>query len=268
MEIQWSLVLFTALTGTAGWMYACVAADEFLKKAPKSAFVASIVAFVVAVVGGLASVTHLSHPDRMLNALQHPTSGIFVEAALIGCFCVCVAIYAIMVKRGVSESARKVVVVIGAAFGIALSFMAGESYMMEARPNWNTPLLPLGYLGTAIPAGVAAYLTVVAARKEIDDAKPYAVTLLVGGVVAAVTALAYGLSAGALDATTGMLLALCVVGAGVVPAACGAVLRTKANSLLALAAASLVCALVGAVAYRCIMWLITVPVSDLLGIVL
>lgn len=197
MEIQWSLVLFTALTGTAGWMYACVAADEFLKKAPKSAFVASIVAFVVAVVGGLASVTHLSHPDRMLNALQHPTSGIFVEAALIGCFCVCVAIYAIMVKRGVSESARKVVVVIGAAFGIALSFMAGESYMMEARPNWNTPLLPLGYLGTAIPAGVAAYLTVVAARKEIDDAKPYAVTLLVGGVVAAVTALAYGLSAGA-----------------------------------------------------------------------
>lgn len=126
MEIQWSLVLFTALTGTAGWMYACVAADEFLKKAPKSAFVASIVAFVVAVVGGLASVTHLSHPDRMLNALQHPTSGIFVEAALIGCFCVCVAIYAIMVKRGVSESARKVVVVIGAAFGIALSFMAAS----------------------------------------------------------------------------------------------------------------------------------------------
>lgn len=30
MTIQWSLVLFTALTGIGGWTFVCVAADEFL----------------------------------------------------------------------------------------------------------------------------------------------------------------------------------------------------------------------------------------------
>lgn len=268
MEIQWSLVLFTALTGTAGWMFACVAADEFLKKAPKSAFVGSIVAFVVAVVGGLASVTHLSHPDRMLNALQHPTSGIFTEAVLVGCFCVLVAIYAILVKREASSTARKVVGVIAAVFGIVLSFMAGESYLMDARPNWNTQLLPLGYLGTVVPAGVALYLVVAAAQNAIEDAKQYALALAVGGAVAAVTALAYVLSAGSLDGTVGALLAVCVVCAGVVPIACGLVVRSKPGNLVALAVVALLCALVGAVAYRCIMWLITVPVADLFGVVL
>lgn len=268
MEIQWSLVLFTALTGMAGWMFACVAADEFLKKAPKSAFVASVVAFAVAVVGGIASVTHLSHPDRMLNALQHPTSGIFTEAALIGCFCVFVAVYAILVKRDASATARKVVGVIAAVFGILLSYMAGESYLMSARPNWNTQLLPLGYMCTAVPAGVALYLVVAAAQNALDDAKQYAAALVAGGVVAAVASLVYVLSTGALDGTTGALLAVCVLGAGVVPAACGLVVRSKATNLAALAAVSLLCAFVGAVAYRCIMWLVTVPVADLFGVVL
>lgn len=268
MDIQWSLVLFTALTGTAGWMFACVAADEFVKKAPKASAAATVVSFVLAVVGGLASVTHLSHPDRMLNALQHPTSGIFVEAALIGCFCVCVAVYFILLKRDASATARKAFAVLGAVFGIALSFMAGESYLMSARPNWDTVLLPLGYLGTAIPAGVAAYLTVAALRKEVDDAKPYAIALVVGGVIAAVTTLAYGAFAGAFDATTGLPLAAAVVLAGVVPAVCGIVMRGKASSVLALAGVSFVAALVGAIAYRCVMWLVTVPIADLFGVVL
>lgn len=62
MEIQWSLVLFTALTGMGGCMFACVAADEFLGRAKAAAFPAAVAALVIAVAGGLASVTHLSHP--------------------------------------------------------------------------------------------------------------------------------------------------------------------------------------------------------------
>ncbi len=72
ISIQWSLVLFTALTGIAGWTFVCVAADEFLGRAKAAAFPAGIAAFVLAVVGGLASVTHLSHPDRIMGALGHP----------------------------------------------------------------------------------------------------------------------------------------------------------------------------------------------------
>ena len=163
MEIQWSLVLFTALTGLAGWLFVCVAVDEFLGRAKKASFPAAVVSIVVAIVGGLASVTHLSHPDRIMGALSHPTSGIFVEAVLIGCLIVCVAVYLVLLKREAGVGARKAVAVVGAVFGVLLSFMAGESYLMSARPNWNTQLLPLGYLLTVAPAGIAAYLTVVAA---------------------------------------------------------------------------------------------------------
>ena len=271
MEIQWSLVLFTALTGLAAWLFVCVAADEFLGRAKKAAFPAAVASLVVAIVGGLASVTHLSHPDRIMGALSHPTSGIFTEAVLVGCLIVCVAIYLVLLKRGAGATARKVVAVIGAVFGVLLSFMAGESYLMSARPNWNTQLLPLGYMLTAIPSGVGAYLTVVGlvAGKSEDagetslDVKPYATALLAGGALSAVGALAYTLSAGASDGAVFALLALAVVAGGVVPCAAGALLPKKMQSLVALGAASCVCALVGAIAYRCIMWLVTVPVADL-----
>ena len=245
------MVLFTALTGLAAWLFICVAADEFLGRAKKAAFPAAVASLVVAIVGGLASVTHLSHPDRIMGALSHPTSG----------------------KRGAGATARKVVAVIGAVFGVLLSFMAGESYLMSARPNWNTQLLPLGYMLTAIPSGVGAYLAVVGFVSGKDegegegavalDLKPYATALLVGGVLSAVGALAYTLSAGASDGAVFALLALAVVAGGVVPCAAGALLPKKMQSLVALGAASCVCALAGAIAYRCIMWLITVPVADL-----
>ena len=249
MEIQWSLVLFTALTGMGGCMFACVAADEFLGRAKAAAFPAAVAALVIAVVGGLASVTHLSHPDRIMGALSHPTSGIFTEALLVGCLCVCVVVYLVLVKREAAAGARKAV--------------AGESYLMEARPNWCSQLLPLGYLLTAVSEGIAAYLVVVAAKAKGADVAPYGRALLVGGVLAAVGAAAYVLWAGPADGVQWALLVVAVLGAGAVPAACGALLGKKPESLMAMAAGSLACAFVGAVSYRCIMWLITVPIANL-----
>ena len=199
MEIQWSLVLFTALTGMGGCMFACVAADEFLGRAKAAAFPAALVSLIIAVVGGLASVTHLSHPDRIMGALSHPTSGIFTEALLVGCLCVCVVVYLVLLKREAGAGARKAVAVIGAVFGVLLSFMAGESYLMEARPNWCSQLLPLGYLLTAVPEGIAAYLVVVAAKAKDADVAPYGRALLIGGVLGAVGAAAYVLWAGPAD---------------------------------------------------------------------
>ena len=70
-----------------------------------------------------------------------------------------------------------------AVFGVLLSFMAGESYLMEARPNWCSQLLPLGYLLTAVPEGIAAYLVVVAAKAKDADVAPYGRALLIGGAL-------------------------------------------------------------------------------------
>ena len=264
MEIQWSLVLFTALTGAAGWMLACAAVAEFKGICKNSAFITTLVATIVAIVGGCASVTHLSHPERMLEALNHPTSGIFTEAVLVGITCAFAILFLIFVKRNMSATARKVAIAGAAIFGVILSFSAGASYMMPARAAWNTLLLPLGYLGTAIPAGISLYLLVVALRKE--DAAEFAIfgkALIGGGIVAAVLA---GIYVGTLAASgydvlvLGWLLA--VVVCGVCPAALGAVMTKKPESALAIAGCSVVCALVGSVAYRCLMWVCTSSVAN------
>ncbi len=262
MAIQWSLVIFTALTGAAGWMLACVALAEFKGICKRTAFPAATASLVLLIVGGLASVTHLSHPERMLEALNHPTSGIFTEAVLVGVTSVFVIAYLILSKREASMGARKVAIAAAAVFGVVLSFSAGASYMMPARAVWNTLLLPIGYLGTAIPFGIAAFLLVAALRKEdAADLKLYATTLIGGGVVAAIAAGAYVASLGGADVLVlGWLLS--VVVAGVAPAIMGAVIAKKPESALALAAVALVCALAGSVAYRCLMWSYTSAVSN------
>ena len=145
MDIQWSLVLFTALTGMGGWLFFFICLNVFVRKTDKGAFAGTATALALTVVGGLASVTHLSHPDRMLGALQHPTSGIFTEALLVGLLAIVMIAFLVMLRRGIDGGALKAVAVVGMALGALMSFMAGQSYLMSAIAAWNTELLPLGY---------------------------------------------------------------------------------------------------------------------------
>lgn len=264
MEIQWSLVLFTVLTGAAGWLLACVALDEFLGKTKRTNGIAVIVAALVACVGGIASVMHLAHPENMLGALSHPTSGIFTEAVLVGLMAACAVVYFILLKREAPATARKVFAILGGVFGIVLSFMAGASYMMSSQLAWNTPLLPLGYAGSVIPLGVGLYVAIAASQNE-DDLTPYPLLLLIGGIVALVTTLAYGAFSGAIADQALLLWGGCILLGGALPTACGALIRKKPESAFTLALVSAAGALCGAVAFRCIMWLAFDAVNNFFG---
>ena len=166
MDIQWSLVLFTAIASCGTWVSVGVAVDELRGLTQRTNLTASALALVLAVVGGIASVTHLSHPDRIMAVLSHPTPGIFLEALLIGLFIAAVAVYVILLKRDASAGARKAVAVLAAVIGIVFSFASGYSYMMEARATWNTIALPLGYLGFGAASGLSLYLLLAACKKE------------------------------------------------------------------------------------------------------
>lgn len=253
MAIQWSLVLFTVLTGAAGWMFACTAWDKFAGKNGEAAFSTSIVALIVMIVGGCASVTHLAHPENIMEALNRPASGIFIEAALVGLSAVCIFIFAILVKRGAQEGVQKAFALLGAIFGILLSFMAGHSYMMEAIPAWNNWLLPLGYLGTAIPSGAALYLCFVAKDATADSVKNGANLLLIGGIVGAVLALAWGAASGSF-ATAGAPIALATV-CDIVAAICGYLVKKHPDKTMTYAVVALIFALVGSIAFRVAMWM-------------
>lgn len=258
MEIQWSLVLFTALTGMGGMLLFMIGLNALLGKTEKGAFSGSVASIVLLVVGGLASVTHLSHPDRMLGALQHPTSGIFTEAVLVGLCVVCAAVFALMVKRSAAGGALKAVAVIGMVLGVLMAFMSGQSYIMAALDAWNTELLPLGYFGTALAEGAAAYLVLLAVEKAEKEALSlYGLVLLVAGVASTVTVVAYGAVSGAFGAECGTMY---VVGAllcgGIVPAICGAIAWKKPESALVLEILAVATSLAGAIAFRCAMWLL------------
>ncbi len=142
MEIQWALVLFTVISGAGAWLFACSMLGHLLKKAPETSKMETVVAFVLLAVGGCMSVLHLSHVDRILEALNHPTSGIFIEAAMIGVLCLILAVYFIMLMRGTSEKARTVVGILGMLLGVVFTYACGSSYMMEGRPAWETIALP------------------------------------------------------------------------------------------------------------------------------
>lgn len=258
MDIQWSLVLFTVLTGAGGMLLFCIGLATLLGKGEKVEFTGSIVSLVLVIVGGLASVTHLSHPTRMLNALQHPTSGIFTEAVLVGLTALALVVFMIMVKRGVRGGALKAVAVVGMVLGVLLSFMAGQSYLMAALPMWNTELLPLGYLGTAAAEGAALYAVLLAAAKaERADVTFAGVVLLAAGAAALVTGVLYGVAGGAFVSDCGVLYVIGVlVCGGAVPAVAGFMVWKKPESALVWAVVALVGAVAGAIVYRCAMWLL------------
>ena len=263
MSTQWSLVLFTALTGLAGWMFVCIAVDEFLGKTKKTAVMASAVAIIVAVVGGVASVTHLAHPENIMNVFGHPTEGIFLEALLVGLMCLCGIIYLVLAKREASAGARKAFAILAALFGVLLSFFAGKSYMMASIPAWDSILLPLGYLGTAIPGGVAAYLLVAGAQKEDAEAvKTYGKFLAIAGVVGAVLGILYFIGAAQGQLGAGAIVAVC----GIVAAIAGIMAARQPEKVVLWAGIALLCALVGIVSFRVAMWAAFNRVIDLFGL--
>lgn len=268
MDIQWSLVLFTALTGLGGMLFLLICLNTLLGKTDKGEFEGAIVSVVLLAVGGLASVTHLSHPDRMLNALQHPTSGIFTEAVLVGVLAVCAVIFILMIKRDIRGGALKAISVVGIILGILMAFMAGQSYLMAAIPAWNTELLPLGYLGTAAAEGAAAYLLLIGCKKADEAAlKFYSVILLVAGCLALITSALYAAVCGAFADPLAAALAACsLVCGGVAPALFGYVGMKKPLSVKTLAAIALVCAFAGAISYRCLMWAVGVNLYGFFGL--
>ena len=262
MTIQWSLVLFTLLTGTAGWAFACVAWDKLSSvnnNADKSAMAAAVAA-VVMLAGGCVSVTHLAHPENIMAALNRPSSGIFVEATLTGLALICMVVFIILAKRNSAEGAQKALGVIGAILGIVLSFAAGNSYVMAASATWSTPALPCAYLGTAMPAGIALYSCCVSKGADADTASRFGKALIVAGIVALVTSLIYGFACG-FAGMNGALIACAAVFSGVLPIVCGVKFKDTPEKMATFAVIALVGALIGALALRCLMWVAFAPAA-------
>jgi anaerobic dimethyl sulfoxide reductase subunit C (anchor subunit) len=301
MQIEWALVLFTTVSGAGACLFVAHVLGFLLEKdggtGNATSRIEPAVALALTVLGGVFSVLHLAHPERILEALNRPTSGIFIEAALVGILSLVIVIYLVAILRKASFGVLKVIGIVGAIVAVVLAFECGASYVMQARANWNTWALPLAYLGTAVAAGTAANLLVKTLRHVRPAALRFAgASALVGSALGIVTTLAYYLASGGdlfsveenlsvwvLVLFVGLVLA-CVLSAVVIrniragtgvaadrnaeaaiSAADGGVadaVKTTGNTSAVLAGIVVACALVAAIALRVTMWLLGTGTLD------
>lgn len=271
MEVQWSLVVFTTLAGAGAWLYVafCAASLKGDVQHDRTRAVSCILTVVLLLAGTLASVTHLSHPDRIMAVLAHPTMGIFTEALFVGLTTLAVGAYALAWRRGAPYAAQKVLLGIGAVLAATLALMLGYSYMMPARPVWDTVLLPIAYMLTSMSGGAAAYLVAASVGGEDAPSISFGAKLLVGaGVLAAVSAVAYGAVAGILTEGTAVLWLAILICAALVPVVLGAVASRNPSQALGLGAAALLFGLVGCGAFRMLMWTVGEGVRNYFGMII
>lgn len=267
MSIQWSLVLFTALSGCGAWLFVCTALAELRGEIGRVQLPASIAAVALMVLGGALSATHLSHVDRIFAVLTHPAPGIFLEALLLGIMAVVVIVFAVLLKRENTETARKVLAAVGIVLGIVFAFACGASYMMEARPAWSTPLLPLAYAGTSAAAGAGLYLLLASVCKEDEAAvRSAGLYTLVGGVLALATGLGFGIVSGiASGPEVALFWGGVVIAGAVVPGAAGAAAWKGSLAALPAGVIALAGGLVGSVTVRALMWLVGEAIRNYFG---
>lgn len=283
MSVQWPLVFFTLFialgAGTLG-VTGVLAAMGKDKEIRMPAIVTSIVSVAI---GGCASVFHLQHFDRIFNGFGHLSSGITQELIFIVVTVLVIVVYFVFARKG--GDTPKWVGVLAIVAAVLLVFFMSHSYGMAARPAWNTPMLYAFYLCGAFLFGSAAALALLGWKG--GDTAFAAKLLLIAGVLQTVVVVAYGIVISTLggaysaidyyfDSTTptramqdasasmvGFLLgenALLFWGGAVLvgtvaPLILGFLATKKAKEqALALGGLAAVCALLGGIAFRVILY--------------
>lgn len=268
MSMQWPLILLGLIAGTGGGLLAFAGLGQFTGASKKARFIASIVAIVLLIVGGICSVLHLGHPTNVMAAIAHLTSfsGISLELIFLGLAVVCAIAFALCLARG-SESGAKVCAILGIILGVVLDFVLGHGYVIEARALWNTNLLPLAFLFSGLTAGGFLFVEFARAFKDegaeasADGAKLLGRVLLVVCAIELVVFVIYGIVVGFALANVTAYWAVSVIVGGIVPLVCGymTLARDKGASWLHIA---VVCALIGCVTIRMMMFASGTPFID------
>ena len=210
MELQWPLILFTTFVAWSAGLFGAQGAAALAGEGRRAQMPALIGSAALLAVGGIAVFFHLEHWERIFNGFGNPTSGITQELACIVVVGVLMVVAFVMLRRGAGDGAAA-----GAANGEAgraagddgapalpkwlaalmiaaaalLVLVTGHSYMMAARPAWDSLLGPLTLLGAACAAGPLTFAAIGAIAGGADGA-------VAGGAPGAAPARAAGRAVG------------------------------------------------------------------------
>lgn len=270
MGNEWSLVFFTSFVDLGCGLFIALAMNEWFNVNEHIKGRGSIATLIILGLGGLSSVTHLGHPERIFGALGHPTSGIFIESSMIGITGIFVIAYIYALKRQASKQTLKTITLIGAIPAAILAFAVGDSYVMAARPAWDTLTIPFVYLASAGLMGSLAYTALLENPSEALIAKMKRITQVMV-LLQAFSIMAYLVAIGSADYSdasrsvgyilkgdlaplfwVGMVVIGLVIPMGI------ASFKSQASGMIAVSSApfvlGVICAFVGAAVYRVIMF--------------
>jgi len=276
MGNELALVFFTSLVDLGTGLFIALCINEWFNVNENIKTRGAIATLIILALGGISSVMHLGHPERIFGALGHPTSGIFMESSMLGLTGICVAAYLYALSRNATKQSLKTITLIGAIPAFILAFAVGDSYVMESRPAWDTLTIPFVYLASAGLMGSLAYgaLLVNPSEAMVQKMKHIVQAFI---LIQAVSIIAYLLAISvspyadstrsATTVISGGLammfwIGIVIIGLGV---PLGLVsIKDKGSSSVILSTApfalGLICSFVGAAVYRVIMFNLGTPI--------
>lgn len=193
MEVQWSLILFTTFLVWSAGLFGTQALAAAFGKAKKAQFASWITAAILLVISGIAVVFHLQHAERVFSGFGHLTSGITQELIAIVVLAVVAVIYLVAMRRSEDKtSVPKWLAWLAVIVSVLLIIIAGNSYLMSARPAWDSVIWILYFLGNALVLGPAT-LAVVMAFKDESEFKQVGMWMLIGSILNLAFAVIYGI---------------------------------------------------------------------------
>ncbi|MDR1183524.1 MAG: hypothetical protein LBK67_01855 [Coriobacteriales bacterium] len=193
MEIQWELILFTTFIAWSAGLFGAQALAAAYGQAKKSQVASWIVAALFLVIGGIAVFLHLQHWERIFNGFGHLTSGITQELIALVVLALVAVIYLVSLKRSEDgASVPKWLAWLAVIISVILVFVMAHSYVMSARPAWDSFIWVAYILGNSLVLGSATLAAIMAFKGETDF-KQIGMWVLVGAAANLVFALVYAI---------------------------------------------------------------------------
>ena len=171
MELQLPLILFTSFLAWSAGIFGSQAILALRKTGQAAQLPALIAAVITLVAGGIAVFFHLQHWERIFNGFGHLTSGITQELICIVIVAIVMVVYFIMLRQ--HENQVPVwTAILALVVAVALDFVMAHSYMMGARPAWNSIWQILSIYATSFimgPGSVAIIVAVGKAKSESEE---------------------------------------------------------------------------------------------------
>lgn len=191
MELQWPLILFTTLAAWSVGIFGTQSILAYKGEAKKSQMICWILAAILLAASGIAVFLHLEHWERIFNGFGHITSGITQELIAIVVLAIVAIIYLVMLRKSEDGgSVPKWCAICGIVIAVVLDCVMAHSYMMAARPAWNSIVEILSIVGASCILGPAT-VSIVEEMKDGQVSALDAMCNLIGSIVAAVTSIGY-----------------------------------------------------------------------------